>query len=198
MYAFIEGRVAEKNAGELVLEANGVGYQLLCSTSTLAAVPADGERVRVYTHFSVREDAMELFGFATREERGMFQKLCGISGIGPRTALGILSSMAVRDLTIALLTGDAAALARAPGIGKKTAQRMILELRDKVEQQEVNLGAALPASVAAQDALEEAVAALQSLGYNAAEAQQAVLRVKDESDRADQLILLALRQIGAE
>ncbi|MEG0767011.1 MAG: Holliday junction branch migration protein RuvA, partial [Clostridia bacterium] len=129
MFAFIEGRVEEKRAGELVLNAHGVGYLLLCPASTVAAAPAMGEHMRAYTHLSVREDAMELFGFATREERTMFQKLCSVGGIGPRTALGILSSMPVRDLSIALIMGDLTALSRAPGIGKKTAQRMVLELK---------------------------------------------------------------------
>lgn len=149
MFAHIEGRVAEKRAGELVIDAGGVGFLLACSHATVAAAPAMGERFRVYTHLSVREDGMELFGFSTREEREMFRRLCAVSGVGPRTALGILSTLSLRELSLALLTGDANAIARAPNVGKKTAQRLILELKDKVEQADVEEGvgpAILPAN----------------------------------------------------
>ena len=120
MYAFIEGIVEHKSSGELVINAGGVGYLLLCSQSTLSAVPPRGEFTRIYTHLSVREDAMELFGFTSQEEKAMFLRLTSISGIGPRTALGVLAAMPLPDLTLAILTGDAAALCRAPGIGKSS------------------------------------------------------------------------------
>ena len=113
MIAFIEGKVAEKSPGELVISAGGVGYLLLCSNSTLAEAPAKGENWRCYTVLNVREDAMELFGFATQQERTMFRRLCSVTGVGAKTALGILSALSVRDLSIAIVTGDAAALARA-------------------------------------------------------------------------------------
>lgn len=197
MYAFIEGMVDEKRQGELVINAGGVGYLLMCSTSTLSQAPAAGERFRAYTYLSVREDAMDLFGFATREEREMFLKLCSVTGIGVRTALGILSAMPLRDLNVALLTGDAAALSRAPGIGKKTAQRMILELKDKVTQQDIpKAGKDDGVVFAALGAEQEALAALQSLGYTSAEAARAVNQVRDQAETPDQLIMLALRTLG--
>ena len=198
MYAFIEGRVAEKRQGELVVEAGGVGYQLICSAGTLAAAPATGEIFRCYTHLSVREDAMELFGFASREERSMYLKLCGVSGIGPRTALGVLSALPLRDLTLALAMGDAAALARAPGIGKKTAQRLILELKDKMEPEDfAGSGRAPTAAPADMGAQQEAVEALVALGYSSAEAARAINQVRDQSDTTNQLILLALKQLDS-
>ena len=122
MYAFIEGEVCEKANGMLVLLAGGVGWQLNCSNNTLQAAPPIGEKMRCYTYLSVREDAMELFGFATKEEKEMFLQLTSVSGIGPKTALGVLGAMPLRDLNLAILLGDVNALSRAPGIGKKTAQ----------------------------------------------------------------------------
>ena len=196
MFSHIEGRVEEKRAGELVIDVGGIGFLLNCPASTVAAAPAGGGRMRCYTHFSVREDGMELFGFSTREEREMFRRLNGVSGVGPRTALGILSALTLRELSIALLTGDAAAIARAPGVGKKTAQRLILELKDKVDQADLgeDIGAvAVPESA---DAAMEAVQALLALGYSSQEANRAVASVRDKADTADTMILLALKGLG--
>lgn len=198
MIAFIEGKVAEKNPGELIINAGGVGFLLLCSHATLAAAPATGESWRCYTVMNVREDAMELFGFATKQEREMFRRLCTVTGVGAKTALGVLSALPVRELSVAIVTGDVAALSRAPGIGKKTAQRIVLELKDKVEQQDVAMGAGgAPAPVIAGSAQQEAQAALQALGYTSAEAARAVNLVRDQAETTDQLIMLALRQIGS-
>ncbi|MED9822542.1 MAG: Holliday junction branch migration protein RuvA [Christensenellales bacterium] len=199
MIAFIEGKVAEKNHGELVLSAGGVGFSLLCSNATIAAAPEKDKPFRCYTVMNVREDAMELFGFATKTEREMFKKLCTVTGVGAKTALGILSALPMRDLSIAIVTGDVAALSRAPGIGKKTAQRIVLELRDKVEQAEVSAaapGVAVPAAPAAGGMEREAQAALQALGYTAAEAARAVGLVRGQADTVDQVVLLALRQMS--
>lgn len=199
MIAFIEGKVAEKNHGELVLSAGGVGFSLLCSNATIAAAPEKDKPFRCYTAMNVREDAMELFGFATKTEREMFKKLCTVTGVGAKTALGILSALPMRDLSIAIVTGDVAALSRAPGIGKKTAQRIVLELRDKVEQAEVSAaapGVAVPAAPAAGGMEREAQAALQALGYTAAEAARAVGLVRGQADTVDQVVLLALRRMS--
>ena len=198
MIAFIEGKVAEKNPGELIISAGGVGFSLLCSSTTLAAAPGMGESWRCYTVMNVREDAMELFGFATKQEREMFRRLCMVTGVGAKTALGVLSALPLRDLSVAIVTGDVAALSRAPGIGKKTAQRIVLELKDKVEQQDVATApGGLPAPAPAGSAQQEAQAALQALGYTAAEAARAVNLVRDQAATVDQLIMLALRQMGS-
>ena len=198
MIAFIEGKVAEKNHGELVISAGGVGFSLLCSNATIAAAPEKDKTFRCYTVMNVREDAMELFGFASKLEREMFKKLCTVTGVGAKTALGILSALPLRDLSVAIVTGDVTALSRAPGIGKKTAQRIVLELKDKVEQQDVSApGAAAPVSAPVGSAQQEAQAALQALGYTAAEAARAVNLVRDQATTVDQLIMLALRQMGS-
>ena len=200
MIDFIEGTVESKAPGELVLSAGGVGFLLVCSNATLAEAPAKGEKWRCHTVLNVREDAMELFGFATRQERAMFKRLCQVTGVGAKTALGVLSALPLRDLSVAIVTGDVAALSRAPGIGKKTAQRIVLELKDKVEQQNISAasaaGAAAPAAMVG-DAQREAQAALQALGYTSAEAARAINLVRDQADTVDQLIMLALRQIGS-
>ena len=200
MIAFIEVKVAEKNPGELVISVGGVGFSLLCSNATIAAAPEIDKPFRCYTVMNVREDAMELFGFATKLEREMFRKLCTVTGVGAKTALGILSALPLRELSIAIVTGDATALSRAPGIGKKTAQRIILELRDKVEQAEVSSAApgASAAPIAPAGGIQrEAQAALQALGYTSAEAARALNLVRDQADTVDQLILAAVKQLSA-
>ena len=200
MYAFIEGQVCEKAAGTLVLLAGGVGYQLNCSMTTLQAAPPMGETMRCYTYLSVREDAMELYGFATREERSLFLSLTGISGVGAKMALGLLGAMPLRELSLAILLGDVTALSRAPGIGKKTAQRIALELKDKISQADVN-GAeekmpAADAHALSGSAVSDAMEALTALGYSGTEARDALMKVKDQSDQADELIRLALRALA--
>ena len=115
MIDFIEGTVESKAPGELVISAGGVGFLLMCSNTTLAEAPAKGEKWRCHTVLNVREDAMELFGFATRQERAMFKRLCQVTGVGAKTALGVLSALPLRDLSVAIVTGDVAALSRAPG-----------------------------------------------------------------------------------
>ena len=200
MYAFIEGEVCEKLNGSLVLLASGVGWQLNCSNNTLQAAPPVGEKMRCYTYLSVREDAMELFGFASREENEMFLQLTSVSGIGPKTALGVLGAMPLRDLNLAILLGDVNALSRAPGIGKKTAQRIALELKDKISQADVS-AAAVPSQGAAMpslgsDAVTEAIEALIALGYSSTEARNAISQIKDQTDKPEDLIRLALRAMA--
>lgn len=197
MYAYINGIVADKGHNELVIEAGGVGYSLFCSMNTLQDALPVGEIMKVYTYMNVTQDGVTLFGFSTKEEREMFLRLTGVSGIGPKTAIGILGSMSMRDLTLAIVMGDTAVLSRAPGIGKKTAQRIALELKEQISADEVE---GLSASVSGitpviqqNDPLSEAMIALQSLGYTQGEAMQALSAVKDKSDQADELVRLALR-----
>ena len=201
MFAFIEGVVCEKTNGCLVLQAGGIGWQLSCSNNTLMAAPALGETMRCFTFLSVREDAMELFGFSSREEKELFLQLTSVSGIGPKTALGLLGAMPLRDLNLAILLGDVNALSRAPGIGKKTAQRIALELKDKVSQADVSAAAAgsaaaVPAASMAADCVAEAIEALTALGYSSTEARNAVSQVRDQSDKPEELIRLALRAMA--
>ena len=199
MYAFIEGKVCDKSNGALVLQAGGVGYLLTCSLNTIQAAPPVGGTMRCLTYFSVREDAMELFGFATQEEKDLFLRLIGVSGVGPKLALSILGAMPVHDLQVAILMDDVQAICRAPGVGKKTAQRITLELRDKVSQTEVSSLAPSGGAAAAvpSDSLTEAMEALMALGYSSAEARSALSQVRDKTDRTDELITLALRAMAS-
>lgn len=200
MYAFLEGLVAEKNGNELVLNVNGVGYQVLCTQAAMSAAPAKGEFIRIYTWLSVREDAMELFGFQSREERAMFLNLNSITGIGPRTALNVLSSMPLKELTLAILTEDVQMLSRAPGIGKKTAQRIALELKDRMSKDEMASGlSGIPGGQAFSQAgvVGEAIQALVALGYSQSEAALAVTRAHQAGGemQADNLVRQALRSM---
>ena len=194
MFAHVNGLVAEKEDGVLVIECGGVGYQLTVSAATLSQAPAAGERMKCYTHLSVREDAVELFGFATREEKKMFLKLTAVSGIGPKSAIQVLSALSVRDLSLAIVTGDAAALARAPGIGKKTAQRLILELKDKVDSSALTMqGGGSIQPVKAGSAQDEAIEALMALGYQASEAARAVGGLSPMPEDASEIVRQALK-----
>ena len=204
MIAMVKGILMEKSEGEaIVMTASGLGMRLMCSMNTLSALPMAGAECTLFTHMNVREDAMELFGFLKREERDMFKRLISVSGVGAKMALAVLGSMPLSDLRLAILTGDAAALARAPGIGKKTAQRLSLELKDKLAQdalsgtnglEDMVITSAVDAP--AQDAVSEAMMALKSLGYTPQEAANALKGVKGQADTADELIRLALRHMA--
>ena len=194
MYAHIDGTVTEKSADGLVIDAGGVGYFLTVSASTLSQAPEVGGRMKVYTYLSVREDAMELFGFYSREEKRMFEKLRAVGGVGHKSAMQILSTLSVSELALALATGDVAAISRAPGVGKKIAQRLILELRDKVSNEELIGRSAPVAPVPSSSGIEgEAIEALMALGYQASEAAKAIAAVQPAPDRVDELVRLALR-----
>ena len=192
MFAHIEGTVAEKNADSIVLDVHGVGFLLTVSGATLAAAPAAGERMKLYTVLNVREDAMELFGFYSREEKRMYERLRGVSGVGSRMAMQVLSGMSLRDLSVALAAGDVHALTRIHGIGKKTAQRLVLELRDKIDETQLT-GASVSPIAASSGPEAEAVSALIALGFTASEAAKAVGQVAGQTDDANQMIFLALK-----
>ena len=197
MYAHIQGTVTDKGMDYLVLEAGGVGYLLSVSASTLSAAPPMGSVMKCYTWLSVREDALELFGFSSKEEKRMFERLRSVSGVGPKTALAILSALNLRDLSVALVTGDIQTLTRAPGIGKKTAQRLILELREKVEDSELTGGVAVSVPNKEGDPASEAIEVLMSLGCTATEAAQAVARAVGSASTTDEIIRLALKGMGS-
>ena len=201
MYAFIEGQVVEKTNNTLVLLAGGVGYLLNCSMSTIAAAPNTGDVMRCRTWLSVREDAMELFGFASKEEKQLFLLLTGVTGVGPKMALALLSTLSASDLRLAIIMEDDKNLARAPGVGKKIAQRITLELKDKLGQFEVSGGSAASAPAAAvapaaADNFAQAMAALTGLGFTPAAARGALQEVGNKEAPADELLRLALRSMA--
>ena len=170
MIGRLSGRLAAKSPPQVLLDVNGVGYELDVPMSTFYNLPALGEPVQLLTHLVVREDAQLLYGFLTEPERATFRELVKISGVGPRTALAILSGLSVAELAAAVSRQDGARLVKVPGIGKKTAERLLLELKGK-------LGADLPLAAGAtalSDAQADITQALQALGYNEREAQAAI------------------------
>ena len=195
MYAFIKGYLAEKEQHAAVIDAGGVGYLLSISYGTYSALPELGEPVKLYTHLSVREDAMELYGFAEREELSVFQMLITVSGVGPKAALAILSELSPGRFAIAVSSNDVKALTRAAGVGPKLAQRIVLELRDKIAKSgaaTLQDGGDLMSAPSGNHA-EEAAKALVVLGYSANEARAAV--AKCQGDTVEDLIRLALKQL---
>mgnify|MGYP004574907491 FL=1 len=196
MFAHISGIVAEKNVDSIVIDAGGIGFLLNVSAATFSSAPAVGEKFKLYTVFNVREDAMELCGFATREEKRMYERLRTVGGVGSKLALQALSTLSVRDLSLALVTGDAGVLCRVPGIGKKLAQRLVLELKDKVDDSQLTSSSAAvqPKSSGMES---EAIAALLALGFSAAEASKAVSAHAAEATSLDNLIYLSLKTGGA-
>jgi len=175
MITTISGRLTEKKPTSLTVEVNGIGYELHVPLSTYDAVGELGETVHLYTHLRVRDDAMELFGFATPEERSLFLLLLSVTGIGPKAALNILSSTRIRALHEAISEGNEGVLRSIPGIGKKMAGRLIVELKEKLG--EIRLPGAEPQPAAAGvsgKVFEDAVAALTSLGYSRSSATKAV------------------------
>lgn len=200
MIAFLKGRVEEIEEGRAVLDVNGVGYAVLISGRDAQQLSGRKAMVKLHTYLQVREDAMVLFGFLEREDLQMFQMLLAVNGVGPKAALGILSAMTANELRFAILAGDAKTISRAPGIGNKTAQKMILELKDKVDLADTFESASAQTqeaigpdtSVAANDAVQ----ALIALGYPGSEALKAVrsVAVTDEMDTED-ILRAALKRM---
>ena len=133
MIAYIKGELVEVEENALIIEAGNIGYRVFISTQTLSELPAVGAQIKLHTYFNVREDAMQLYGFLTRDDLEVFQLLLNVNGIGPKAALGVLSGLSADDLRFAVLTDDAKTISKAPGIGGKTAQKIILELKDKLK-----------------------------------------------------------------
>lgn len=195
MYAFIRGKLEYKGADHAVIDAGGVGYEIFVSTRTLAELPAAGETARVFTYLHVREDAMLLFGFGSREEKAMFIKLLGVTGVGPKLAMSILSGMTVAELAIALVTKDTRALSRISGVGKKTAERLILELCESVSKDELTHASPQAAgAVRSAGPAQEAIQALMALGYSSVEAARAV-GAAGEVGSVEEIIMRALKAL---
>ena len=200
MIQFVRGILDTVSENEIVVENQGIGFGILVPLSVVSALPQTGNEVKIYTYMHVREDAMQLFGFLTKDELAMFQLLITVSGIGPKGALGILSVMDADALRFAILADDAKSISKAPGIGVKTAGRLILELRDKVDFEEAIEGAldrgemnAAGRSSAGENgaAANEAIQALVALGYSSAEAVKAVKKVAAAPDQTVEDILKA-------
>ncbi len=185
MIAYVNGILENIEEGNAVVDVNGVGYNVNISGSTMDRMPGIGEMVKLYTYTNVKEDAFTLFGFLSRDELNLFKMLITVNGIGPKGGLSILSVMTPDDLRFAIMSGDSKSLSKAPGIGKKTAERITLELRDKlkVSEEEFLAAAGGVSSTAIEgvdgdnSARDEAVAALVALGYNSSDSMKAVRKV---------------------
>jgi holliday junction DNA helicase RuvA len=195
MIAFLVGKVAAKGAGHCILEVGGIGYRLAMSTGSLATLPAVGDEVMVHTHLHVREDEISLFGFESDAEKLAFEQLITVSGVGPKVALATLSALSPDALAAAVATEDVATISGVPGIGKKTAQRIILDLKDKLGGGEFGAGSSRGRSGAGAG-LAEATDALVAMGFSSAEAS-AALKGADGAADAQTLLRHALVRLGS-
>lgn len=195
----VRGKLIYHSANEAVVECSGVGYHCYSTVSTLNQLPPLGSEVLLYTVLNVKEDGVTLYGFASIAEKNCFQLLTSVSGIGPKGALAILSLMSPDQVALAVLSGDHKSLTKAPGVGPKTAQRVVLELKDKMKTAGFSAEAVTVADTMQQSAgggnLSEAMAALLALGYSQSEAAQAVSGCKEE-DSVDVIIKQALKKLS--
>ncbi|MDY3730514.1 MAG: Holliday junction branch migration protein RuvA [Candidatus Choladocola sp.] len=202
MIAYLQGIVAGITDTKVILDVNHIGFQVFMSSRDIQAMPGQGEEARIYTYLNVKEDAMQLYGFLSQDDLDVYKLLLNVSGIGPKGGLGILSAMTADDLRFAVLSEDAKSIAKAPGIGAKTAQKLILELKDKLSLEdafEKKLENTAAASVKAglDDAKSEAVQALVALGYSNSDALKSVRKAEITSDMDTETILkLALKQMA--
>lgn len=201
MYAYIKGEIIDISEDNLVLECNNIGYNIRIPLSVAQRLPGIGATVKIYTYTSVREDAFNLFGFLSKDDLEIYKKLIAVNGIGPKGALSILSAMSADDLRFAILSGDAAAIAKAQGVGKKSAERIILELRDKVQfmgSAATDLEVLTSSDTTAEtNAKNEAIEALTSLGYSPSDALRAVRQVELTEDMdAGTILKQALKRIS--
>ena len=196
----LTGKLLEKAPDYAVVSCGGVGYLCTVSAQTYSQLPEPGEEVLLYTHLSVREDAMELYGFATQEELNLFQQLISVSGVGPKAALSILSASTPANLALSIITGDEKALTCAQGIGKKIAQRIILELKDKMARESAATGLDFSGGAAVSvpaftNKATEAAQALAVLGYTSAEVAQALKGVDVETLSLEEIIRQCLKKM---
>lgn len=199
MIGFVQGKVDAISEDNVVIDTGGIGYNVRISAKTAQELPGIGQEVRLYTYTSVREDGISLFGFLSRDSLDIFKKIITVNGIGPKGGLAVLSVMSADELKFAIISGNAQAITKAPGIGKKTAERVILDLKDKISvedtqiRKEISSYDGLPQTGKAQS---EAVEALTALGYSATEALHAVRQIEHAEEMDVEAILkLALKNM---
>ena len=203
MISFIKGYVAETTENSVILETDSIGYEIFMTGTAIEETSRMQDKIKIYTYFHVREDTMQLYGFLSRDDLEMFRLLLNVNGIGPKAAMGVLAAITADELRFAVLSDDVKTISRAPGIGKKTAQKLILELKDKLklenafekklDHQEENLSLA---DTSLRDSRQEAVEALIALGYSSTNALRAVRQVSEETGEDVEAILkAALKQL---
>jgi Holliday junction DNA helicase RuvA len=200
MYAYIRGKIISKQPDSLVVETHGVGYRLAAATSLMDRFPSAGEETVVYTHLYVREDIFALYGFPSQEDVGLFELLLTVSGIGPKVASSVVGAVTPSQFALAVITGDLKTLTSVRGIGRKGAERMVLELKDKLKGVEVTPGFEMTgqadAALMGGGRRAEAISALMVLGYSSQEASRAIQAVDAPERSLEELIRLALRQLA--
>ncbi len=197
MIAYVKGKVIDEFDGGVVLENNGIGYEILCSATAAAKLSANKEGA-VYTYFQLRDDGVSLYGFDNKAEKAMFIKLISVSGVGPKLGISVLSGMSLTDLATAIATSDVKSLSRIKGLGKKTAERIVLELREKISADEdgvlISPVGATNTVLSSED--EDAVIALTELGFSSADSRKAVQKAKETGAKtAQEVISAALRSM---
>ena len=203
MISFIKGYVAETTENSVILETDSIGYEIFMTGTAIEETSRMQDKIKIYTYFHVREDTMQLYGFLSRDDLEMFRLLLNVNGIGPKAAMGVLAAITADELRFAVLSDDVKTISRAPGIGKKTAQKLILELNDKLkledavekklDHQEENLSLT---DTSLRDSRQEAVEALTALGYSSTNALRAVRQVSEETgDDVEAILKAALKQL---
>lgn len=200
MISFVRGRLASVGENSVEIDVGGIGYEVFVPTSVIASLPSKGSEVELFTHLNVKEDEMSLFGFLTRDALAVFKLLISVSGVGPKGALGLLSFVSPDDLRFAILSSDVKLLSKAPGIGKKTAERLVVELKDRFGKEEeiraIDREIGSSASFAASDPKQDAVLALMELGFSGTDAYKAVRELDPEEKDVEVLLKEALKKLG--
>ena len=198
MIAFVKGSLADVESDRVIIDVGGIGYSVFVSSYTMGRLPLEGNEVKLYTYLNVKEDLMQLYGFLSKDELRIFKLLIGVNGIGPKGGLGILSYLTPDDLRFAVMANDVKAISAAPGIGKKTAEKLILELKDKlgsIEPEEVPVSESVTGNTPFSKQIQtDAVQALVALGYGSTEALRAVTNVMTEQeDSVEEILKKALK-----
>lgn len=202
MISYIRGELADVDINKVILDVGGVGYGIFMPAQSMARLPRIGQEIKLYTYLNVKEDAMQLFGFLTKDELEVYRLIIGVNGIGPKGGLNVLSQMTPNELRFAVMANDAKAIAKAPGIGKKTAEKLILELKDKLKFEDITGDSGAADSVQADiqgigKIQAEAAEALTALGYGGAEAMRAVRKVAvEEGSTVEDVLKQALRHMA--
>ena len=196
MIVYLNGILAEKSPASVIVECGGVGYEALIPLSTFDRLPATGDKVKIFTYHAVREDDEILFGFATPEERDMFTQVTSVSGVGPKTALAVLSGFTIGDLQLAISQGDAKRIATVKGVGKKTAERIVVELKDKVNPIEALANSSVASTGTQRTMLRDAMLALSALGFTEDKARKMVSDVLEADPKIADTETVIKRALG--
>lgn len=197
MYAFISGKIDSKSDSKIIIDCNGVGYEIFATTSTIASIGAIGEFAKIYTYLHVREDAMMLFGFSSMNEKEMFLNLLNVSGVGAKTAIAILSGISVSDLLTAISFGDPTQIAKIKGVGKKTAERIILELKSSISNVDLSfLSLTQNANLESNSDVDDAVVLLSTMGLSKMEALKLVNTVYVQGDTTEDIVAKSLKNMN--